>query len=518
MIAAVDVAQGLMERLQARNQPVVSAPPATLPDVCDWAEDKFFVVETGRPIVLLSHQKEILRLFSEQTGAGVFRWQTLIYSTVKKSGKTTISGLYARWAAETWGAFREVYNMGNKLKQAKERAFKIAKRSILMGPKSLRDEWDLLETKMVHLPTGSFIEALPISASGEAGGNQSLTVWTELWGFQYEDALRMWDELKPVPTNPLSQRFVDTYAGFEGESELLWQLWQMGLKGERLHDSLPVFGVPEAGLIAYIDTGVEARRMPWQTPHYYAQQEKIETPQSYQRHHLNEWTTSQIALVDMAVWDMQTPPPPLPVTHGGVRVVAAVDASVSGDCTAVSVCTLLSTGPSPLVGEGEDHQWYVVELETHIFEPEGNKLDYAVTLRPCLDNILKRFRVMRIVYDPYQLHDFMTQLKKEVRVTIEEFSQAGERLKADTALVNAVRQGTLWHQGNEKLRRHIQNADGKASGDKAIRIVKRATNKPVDGAVALSMAAWTARQVLDQPGRPAVVQVRHNLYGRKRRR
>lgn len=509
MVAAAELAGGLLQRLVERTQPV--KPIGTLPDIVDWAEEKFYVVETGRPIQLLPHQKEILKIFTEQRADGAFKWQTLMFSTIKKSGKTTISGLYARWAAETWGAFREIYNMGNKYKQAKERAFKIAKRSIMLSPKKYQDEWELMETKMTHLPSGSFIEALPISGSGEAGGNQSLTVWTELWGFQYDDALLMWDELKPVPTNPLSQRFIDTYAGFEGESELLWMYWQMAKEGERLHDELPIYGVPEAGLCAYIDEGVEARRMPWQTKEYYAQQEKSEPPQSFARHHLNQWTASQLALVDMALWDAQhvkylTPnPSPLNGEGGKPRGVIAVDASVSGDCTAASACTLI---------DGQ-----VVEMETAIFEPDGKKIDYHETLRPTLDSMMKRYRVVKIVYDPYQLHDFMTQLSKDPdyrRVEIEEFQQGGERLKADTALVGDVRQGTFWHQGDEQLRRHIQNADGKASGDKAIRIVKRAIGKPIDGAVAVSMAAWVARQALDRPESPAVVQVRHNLY-RKRR-
>ncbi len=141
---------------------------------------------------------------------------------------------------------------------------------------------------MTHLASGSIIEALPISAAGEAGGNPSLTVWTELWGFQYEEALLMWDELKPVPTRPLSQRFVDTYAGYEGESLLLKGIWDRVLSGKRLHDELPVYGDEATGWIGYIDTGDEARRMPWQrgpaADEEFKKNEADEEPERYSRH------------------------------------------------------------------------------------------------------------------------------------------------------------------------------------------------------------------------------------------
>jgi len=276
----------------------------TLPDIVDWAEENFYVIQTARPIVLEPHQKDILRLITERRPDGGFRWRNVLYSTIKKSGKTTISALYARWATETWGPFQEIYNLGNKLAQAKDRAFKTTSHSIQLAPHSIKDDWDLQETKLTHLPSGSFIKALPISGAGEAGGNQSLTVWTELWGFQYEDALLMWDELKPVLTRPLSQRLIDTYAGFKGESKLLWGIWQNGLEGERLHDELPIYGNEAAGLIAYIDTGIEARRMPWQQgevgEQYYIEQEHTERPENVQRHHYNFWADNTSALFSVS--------------------------------------------------------------------------------------------------------------------------------------------------------------------------------------------------------------------------
>jgi phage terminase large subunit-like protein len=471
-----------------------------VPDICDWAEQHFYIIETGRPIVLADHQKIILRLMTEQVQRGmqwVFRWQTCLYSTIKKSGKTTISAIVARWAAETWGSFQDVYNLGNNLKQAQDRAFKMVKRSIVLGPPEKQAEWAILEKKLTHIPSGSVIEALPVNDEGEAGGNQSLTIWTELWGFQYEDALRFWDELQPVLTRPRSLRFVDTYAGYEGESELLKSVWNLVLNDDgsvakdaiKLHAELPIYGNADAGLIAYIDQGIDARRMPWQQGDvgrtYYQLREANERPASFRRIHLNEWVSSQNALFNPAMWDRLAEKPYQPKKED--VIVGGVDASVSGDSMALVVVAY--------------RKQHVYVVERWIWEPDGEKLDYAETLKPALRDVLKRYPVVSIAYDPYQLHDVMTQMAKEFnRVEFYEFSQGEERLKADTAFVTRVRQGTFHHPGDEKMDEHARNADGKEVKDgSAIRIVKRAPEKKIDLIIATSQGSYRATELGDTP-------------------
>lgn len=473
---------------------------APVPDIVTWAETHFTIPETGRAIQLAPHQKAILRLMTEQIerdGQWVFRWQTCLYSTIKKSGKTTISAIVGRWAAETWGPFQEIYNLGNKQKQAQDRAFKMIRRSIELGPLDKQAEWDIGATKLRHLPTGSVIEALPVSDEGEAGGNQSLTIWTELWGFQYEEALRFWDELQPVLTRPRSLRFVDTYAGYEGESELLKALWNLVLNDDgsvadgatRLHPDLPVYGHAGAGVIAYIDQGVTARRMPWQQGEagrrYYAQQEESERRHNFLRLHFNLWVSSVHALVPAEQWDA--------LRYRRERVTEdapvwlAADASIRGDCAALVAVTVLRD--------------VVLELETWIWEPGGVDLDYDATILAQVEACMRRFRNLRgVCYDEWQLHSDMTRLaRKYPGLPVTAFSQQTERTRADTDFVKRVREQRFRHSGTAKLREHIQNADGKeiANGE-AVRIVKRADAKKIDGAVAASMASWYATQLWEE--------------------
>jgi len=494
MLTVDQLVGGTLERIGLRT-PDFSGPIPVLPDICDWAEDGhgFYIAETRRPIVLEPHQRTILRKFSEQNvTTGRFRYTTCIYSTIKKSGKTTVSGLYSRWSAETWGSFGEIYNLGNKLPQAQGRAFRKVKQSILLAPPAVREQWEITATRLTHLPSGSEIVALPINDEGEAGSNPSLTVWTELWGYQYEDALRMWDELQPVATRPLSQRFIDTYAGYEGESELLWSLWRLALdEGERVDDELPIAARGNAGLIAYIDTGVAARRMPWQQGdegrRYYEQQAKSERPHNFARLHLNEWRASVNALLPMPIWDQLVYD--RRQLGDNVPVWLAADAAVSGDSMALIAVTV------QLEGDAET----VYELETWVWEPpKGGKLDYDTTLLPAVESALRRWRVMGVAYDEYQLHSDMTRLaKKYPKVPFYAFPQGAPRVVADTHFVKrVVQEGRFRHTGNPKLRAHIQNADGKElmSGE-ALRIVKRTETKKIDGAVAASMASEYATEL-----------------------
>ena len=167
-----------------------TVPVQTIPDlppIDEWAEDNFFIVETKRPIVLQPVQRTVLKEFTRRRDDGRFLYATLLYSTIKKSGKTTIGGLYQRWACETWGDYGECYHMGNKLGQAMERAFRLTKISIELGGARYMKDWDISKTRLTHIPTNSFIKALPVNAAGEAGGNQRLTTWTELHGYKYDE-------------------------------------------------------------------------------------------------------------------------------------------------------------------------------------------------------------------------------------------------------------------------------------------------------------------------------------------
>jgi hypothetical protein len=86
--------------------------------------------------------------------------------------------------------------------------------------------------KSILFDNGTIIEALPSDYAGAAGSRHGLTVWDELWAYTSENSRRLYDELTPIPTRKNSIRLIVTYAGFEGESTLLEELYERGQSGE----------------------------------------------------------------------------------------------------------------------------------------------------------------------------------------------------------------------------------------------------------------------------------------------
>ena len=95
--------------------------------------------------------------------------------------------------------------------------------------------------------------------------------------------------------------------------------------------------------------------------------------------------------------------------------------------------------------------------------------------------------MIEICYDEYQLHSTASRLRKELVTYFRVFPQGQDRLIADKMLKDAIRERTIRHHGEEKLRDHVLNAIAKLEGEK-IRLMKKSDKMKIDLAVCLSMA------------------------------
>ena len=450
---------------------------------------------------------------------------------------STIAGAVARYVAETQTRFGEVYAVGNDYKQARDRAFKEARRSIELSPgyitgkNVLPGEWDVLENKLRCHLTGSFVEALAVDAKGEAGGHPALSIWTELWGMETEDAKRFWDEMTQDPTQPESMRWVETYAGYDGESELLYTLYKSvilngrqltnrefaesvcrDVDGERYEDFLfafvktngdpdalvPLFVNEEGGMFGYWDSGLQARRFSWQVGElgdtYYREQEASLPPRAFRRLHHNEWTSAESSFVPIELYDACYDPA-LPevepdqyiegIRKRGEPMILAVDAAATGDCFAiVGITRHPKDRERPAIRKVK--KWSPSDFES-------GRIDFSVP-EQFLREVCKLYNVKQICYDPYQLEDMMQRLNRERVAWCDEFSQGHARLEADRAFYDAITQGKLAHMNQPELREHILNANAKLQkdDDSKMRIIKKATDRKIDLAVAASMGCARA--------------------------
>jgi hypothetical protein len=162
-------------------------------------------------------------------------------------------------------------------------------------------------------------------------------------------------------------------------------------------------------------------------------------------------------------------------------LVAAMDAGISDD-------------PFALVGVGRHHyrEGVLCPRLIRLWPPEKNrKLDFD-RIQSDIEELKDAHNILVIHYDPYQLHQMGTRLRRSKVVHTAEFKQGGEINAADKGLLDLITQKKVaWSPGDENsalLYQHLKNADRKLTEDKKMRLVKRTASKKIDLARALSMA------------------------------
>lgn len=304
---------------------------------------------------------------------------------------------------------------------------------------------------------------------------------------------RMWDEMTPIPTVNNSLRWISTYAGFENESELLWELYTRGV-GKEEHPNgkgEPVPGLEDLpcwrmkNMFTY---WTHDPTMPWQTEEYLESQMETERPAAFLRLHMNQWVTSHESFIPVEWFDEAAKAYAAPITLWDEHpfrywpIVIGVDAGVKKDSTA-------------LVGVGFDsHRGKVGIAFHHIWTPtESEQVDLDATVEKKLLELYNKYKVVSIVYDPTHLMQTMLRLKTKGLPT-KEFAQTGSgMIAASQLLYDLFKNKNIETYPDDLLRRHIQMAVAE-SGSRGFRIVKNKVSKRhhVDGAVALAMACHEA--------------------------
>lgn len=441
------------------------------PDPITWIEENFRIPETSdHRFTLAPYQKTALREALRKDANGNYVYSTVVWSDCKKSLKSCIAAARALYAAYTtdWGT---VYAIANDLKQADSRVAYYMRRCIELNPKMKAE--DKINRYLIELPNHSRIEAIPIDPSGEAGGNADLLVFSELWGWKNDAAQRMWTEQTLSPTKfGKSQRWVETYAGFIGESPILEMLYDTAVvNGERINDDIELYR--NGSVLALWNT---RPRLEWQTPEYYASEAAILPPSEFNRVHRNQWSQSTEQFVPLEWWDACQKTLPTFTRHS--PMVVGIDAAVSSDLFA-------------MVGVSRINGITYVRYVNTWRAPQGGKIDFEEP-RKELERLAHDYNLEAVCYDPYQLEYFAGLMTQKGLVYMQEFPQAGKRLESDKALYDAIRERTIAHDGDPVLREAVANANREISPqDNKLRIVKRQESLKIDPLIAASMAHHT---------------------------
>lgn len=483
----------------------------------EWIEKYFYVPDVRDPITgtslgegpirLAEHQKRIINEALSRLPDGTLKYRTVIYSAPKKSGKSALSSAIALYMAyHNPNAF--IACLANDGKQSADRIYGPIHTNFRLHRQlggTLANENPLQSE--ITLSNFTKIEAIPCDAAGEAGSQPLLCVWSELWGFDTPKKKMLWTEMTLPPTlEGRALRWVESYAGFVGKSELLEDLYNVGVREAEPHPDFrdmdastgPVVWVNgNAKMFTYWDT---EPRMIWQTPDYYRTQAAVLSPSEFDRIHRNQWVTAMEAFIQPQWWDScyDETLPPLP-EGGSTPVVLAIDAAVTQDC-----CAIIATTRCP-----HDPESAVAVRAVRIFTPHSGPIILRDTIEKVLRAWCARWNVVCVTYDPYQMAKLAQDLTREGLAWFLPFGQQTSRSVADKKLYDLIiHQQIKWGlategdvgqrgDGRETLYKHLVQAGANTSGN-AYRIVKLSANSHVDAAVALSMAAYqTMRLALD---------------------
>lgn len=319
-----------------------------------------------------------------------------------------------------------------------------------------------------------------------------------IWTGNSEDRKRLWEEMTPVPIRKYSIRWVETYAGFLGESDLLWNLYcqafkdgdesqPLGVKVEGLED-LPCYWVEKSKLLLYWN---HEPRMPWQTPDYYEQQRADLRPSAFLRLHRNMWVSSKDIFIEPVVWDSLEYCDPLNEPDLEKRpIILGADASTSNDSTALVAAYWDQTRKGPdILGAWS---WTPAKVEGQ----EKLIVDLSETLKAKIVELLENFDVIAVYYDAFQLHSIMTDLQKlydksGLRKKFVNFPQSSGRVAADQAFYQFITTRNLKRIASKQLRDHVLNAVA-IETERGYRLAKDKTSNKIDLAVAASMACYGA--------------------------
>jgi phage terminase large subunit-like protein len=436
--------------------------------------------ETGRPFVLLPAERSFLQEAFKLDDTGRLIYREWLYSCPKKSGKTTFEAIVVLTMTLLFGgAFPESYVLANDLEQAKSRVFEICCRIVTTSP-LLKDEAKITQDKITFPHFNATISAIASDAGSAAGTNAVVAGFDELWAYTSERSRRLWDEMTPPPTRKIACRCTVSYAGFEGQSTLLEELYKRGLQQPLIGDDL--YG--GEGLLMLWTSRMIA---PWQDAAWIADMRR-QRPSVYQRHVLNQFASSSSQFVDMNKWDTIVRPDLAPVAcELFTEAFVGIDASYKHDSAAICVTAF-------------DRSTQMVRLLNHkVFQPSPDApLDFELTIESYLLDLKRRFQLRQVRYDPYQMVSTAQRLAK-AGIPMEEFPQTVPNLTAASQnLFDMIQSQALVLYPDDDMRLAVSRAVA-IEGPRGWRIGKEKSAFKIDVIVALAMSVHAAVVAQGEP-------------------
>lgn len=450
---------------------------------------------TGKPFILLPWQRKLIyELFEIVYDPTLKLWRRryrrALIGLPRKAGKTELlAALLAYLAWFDGEPSAEVYCAAASEDQA-DRVFDALRRMCELGPLG----------EFVILPEGtrtsqpkitlredpySFVQRLTSSGAQKHGLNPHAVGLDELHAWGAGEATELWDALSTGSGARLQpMQIAITTAGTDLDNTRCGVLYRLGrqIEAGEIQDSALFFRWwqapdgcdyrdPEMWKIASPSYGHTV------TPGFYEDELDTVPEAAFRRLYLNQWVEDKtLSWLRPGLWDALEGKLDFRPDRG---TWVGVDLSKQHDPSAVAwgqfdeadLQVAAKVWEAPLLPNGRpDPDWEIPLSEVKEFIRE----------------LCRRFRVVTVVYDPYESQLMRQELAAE-GIPGEHIWQSGaRRAGATAALYELITSGRLRHDGDPTLARHVANAVTKRTGTgEGVYLAHPANGRPMDAAQAL---------------------------------
>jgi phage terminase large subunit-like protein len=451
----------------------------------------------GEPIQLRSWQEKLLEEMFVLDENGLFARRTCYFGLARKNGKSALMTGLGLWFLFNGDDGGEVYSCAAEKEQARI-TFGDARKIIEREPE-LASMCNIYRDVIEVPATGSIWRVLSAEAYSKEGLNASAVLFDEVHALPNRE---LWDVMQlSMASRRQPMMLATTTCGVKsditGHDSTAYQLYQYGQKVASGEIVDPTFGMwwwqaPMDADHRLEETWIAAN------PGYGDLNSKADfesmvkrTPEAeFRTKRCNQWVSSQNAWLPAGLWNTLRAEVDVSLD---ADIVLGVDGSFSGDATVIVAVTV------PKTKEEKPHVFLVKAWEKQPTDQDDWRVDTLDVERTIIDFCQKYRNTREIAFDPFRWQRTMAVLMESGLPVVEWPSTSVRRMIPATQKVfDAVTEGTLTHDGNPVLSRHLDNCMLKIDNMGA-RIVKesRASSRRIDAAVAFVIAYDRATSKLD---------------------
>jgi phage terminase large subunit-like protein len=438
--------------------------------VCAFVEGYLTVPKgTGalKPVRLRPWQRDLI--------AGMFddpRPRQGLLSVPRGNGKTALAAFlaaYALFADEVEGA--QVLCVASDERQA-GLVFHAVRRMVELNP-LLAEQVQIFRDRIYVPHTDSELRPLPAEPGALQGYDPSFVVVDEL----HVVTEAVWDSMALASGKRDRSLVLGISTPGVSPDSVMWRLVQHGREGSDPSFFYAEFAAPEGCAVDDEQAWATANPALDDFLHRDALRSTLRTTREapFRRYRLGQWAGAVGGWIDWSAWADRTA---LVEVEPRTRVVLGFDGSASGDSTALVGCTT------------RDPHLFVLGVWANPGSPSWRVPRAEVSTS--VEKAFERFEVVELAVDPWGWRSEIEGWSAKWPGRVVEYNTAAAQRMgpATDRLFSAVAEGTITHDGDERLAAHIAHCVAKSTphGD-VVTKDKRMSTRKIDAAIAAIIAA-----------------------------